>query len=145
VHHLAEIMYDHIQEEDFRKETRVEIGRASRISTPEGVVSNSTSGAYSATDQETFTKSVVLVEDGVPERVEWSNTLPSKIQDGGRPPSLISSITISRPPSADFSKILQNDRYKGAPNNATPPGTNVPPALISPDRPPRTQRIRGFF
>jgi len=44
----------------------------------------------SARDQHIFAKFIVLVENGVPQRVKWSNTVPSNIQDCRQPPSLIS-------------------------------------------------------
>jgi len=49
------------------RKTRVEIGTGSKNPTLGGVVSHSTSGEYSATDQAIFTKLGVLVENGVPD------------------------------------------------------------------------------
>jgi len=55
-----------------------------------GVVSNSTLGAYSTTDQDIFTKFVVLAENGVPERVNGPTMSPSNTQDSKWQPSFIS-------------------------------------------------------
>jgi len=87
--YLAGISYDRTQK-DSRMKTSVEIGRRSRIPTPGALFWIQFRGAYSAADQDIFTKLVVLVENGDFQRAEWFNTLLSEIQDGRRLPSLIS-------------------------------------------------------
>jgi len=70
--YLAEISYDHTQK-DSRAKTPVEIGKETRIPTPGGVISNLILETYSADDQDIVTKFVMLVENGISQRAEWSN------------------------------------------------------------------------
>jgi len=44
-----------------------------------GVVSNAIFGAYFTTNQDIFTEFVVYLENGVPQRVEWSKYTSFKI------------------------------------------------------------------
>jgi len=61
----------------------MEIGTDSRILMLADVVLNLILGAYSSTDQHIFTKFVVLVDNGVPQRVKSSKYASFKHPNGG--------------------------------------------------------------
>jgi len=73
---------------------------------------------------------------------------PSNIQDGGRRPSLISEIAITRPQIVRFAEILHNDRYEAALGQRTSgaiPRQKRPPPSANPVRFPVQANFAGLW